>query len=93
MRTATLLPLGLLDRVTGLKGFDRLSVPVIGAADCTGPGVEKSMSRPSAGFFPGDLDFPLVGLRLRDVSKDGMTFGGVRGTVGFRIDFGFDGEI
>lgn len=51
-----------------------------------GAGVEKSI-RSCSVARAGDFGFPVLRL-LHSSSKDGMTFGGVKGMTGFRIDFG-----
>ena len=73
----------------GLNGSTKSWVPGIKVPDPEsrlGAGVEKSMSKSSATFFVGDL--VLSGFFLRSSSNEGITFGGVSGTAGFRIDFG-----
>ena len=73
-------------RAMGLKGSATISAPDTATSpSCRlGPGVEKSISSSSGAVFAGDLLLPV--LRFRSSSKLGMAFGGVKGTVGFRID-------
>lgn len=70
----------------GLKGSSTVSAPVMGtSALCRpGPGVEKSI-RSSSPAFAGDRGLDVLRL-VRNSSKDGITLGGVRGMLGFRID-------
>ena len=70
----------------GLKGFERFSEPETGGTEVSAAGVEKSISNSSSGLL-GDLLFPLPVLCFFDASKAGIALGGVRGTVGFNIDF------
>ena len=90
--TATGLPFGLFDLVMGLNGSRTFSAPAIATEFAlsllVGAGVEKSMSKSSEPDFPGDLFLFLPVLRLCVSSKVGIALGGVRGTVGFSIDFG-----
>lgn len=55
-----------------------------------GPGVEKSINNASALFLAGDC---FVVLFCRSSSKVGIVFGGVKGTVGFKIDLGWNEAI
>jgi hypothetical protein len=73
----------------GLNGSATFSAPVIDISppSCLfGPGVEKSMRSSSAPCLAGDLPFPFPVLRFRNSSNVGIDLGGVRGTVGFKID-------
>lgn len=77
-------------RAIGLKTSTMFSVPGFKVPDPgsrLGAGVEKSMSRSSGPSFAGDFAFPV--LFLRNVSNEGITFGGVSGTAGFSMDFGW----
>ena len=78
---------GELSLTIGLNGSGMVSAPVTGTLPFlrAGPGVEKSISMSSPVIaFAGYSDLPV--LRLRNSSKVGMTFGGVKGTVGFSMD-------